>query len=551
MADDTLNQLLAAIGIQNKQVAAQSQTVQDMLAQQQTIQQDAIKQTVIAGESGKAGLQVAELAALKAQEHSSNFAAHLGTNPDSATYIMNDLADKWRESQSESLAAKQSLVDKTSVKFSDNPAKWLINQLTLGDDITAVDAASAKEAQIKGALSFAQQATQSQVATNNAIAATRTAGSVQAKLDEAQAQVNLNVDRQKILNVGQNISGIMNLNQLSMEQIQLLGTANTARKQDEQFKFQKQEFDMRRQEMAMRVKEFSIRLEEKQATTDQMQSLASLTQAGLSALGYKEQAVFPSTKVLALLKSGVPLYKQALEIGMNVASAPAGYPAISDSAGKLASLIEQTGAPLQATDKDIRNLLLSAQHSAKTPAPGKTYDVNKPEQVQAEVDKLIEGETNKMLGNVMAGGKSNIYAPQPLPVVLSANQAIANSNYVRTVLAPQMAAGAMQEFNPDQIIGLTKNAIREGKIKLDATTIKEMTGVFIAATQQNNTVYAYRGKGLQPQQTFNILSETGVFGSMNKYDMTKTTDVGRLLMKSLYQEQWGSSQAITPAGYHD
>jgi hypothetical protein len=554
-ANDPYEQLMQAVGLANQKTAAGSAAVQSILADQQAAQADMVQKAALTGDSqGQTAIMAAaaDTAKIKAQSDSINAATAIGTNPDAASFIMAYEGNAWRESSAAAIQAKNDLQDKLNLKITDNPAQWVLNQLTMGSTIQAADSAQAVADAHKERLMTAQKLTQEAVVTNTALMQTVTQASAESHLKSVQAAIDMNVDRVKIANAGNNIQGIQAMQGLSMQQVSLMNTANQTETAAEQFEMQKKEFNLRQQQFVMQKKQFDAAMEDRTQTKEQEQIFSNYIAKGLSAMGYEQDALTPGPKLLAFYKAGGERYKQALAIGQNL-TASNGYPVISENAGVTARVIATTGAPLKPTDGNIRTLLQTSWAQANDPkfAAMNQYDVNKPEQVMGATSKLATTEATKMLGDVESGGVTNIYAPQGMAQVVNAIPAVAQSNFVQKVLQPQLATGVPQDFRASTILGLAKAAIQNGTIPLNADTIQEIRNTFNAAVIQNENTHAYRGKGLPNQSTYNTNLTTGFMGGLQKYNFNDVKDVSRALNYMLYSDQWAKQQGQGVAGPHD
>lgn len=574
-AQDQANaDILNAVGLGEKQMvqmavksamnnAATAQknsvVVSQLLDQQREVQSRMLADTAAAGDpkTGKtlAQLQFESLQRQKAEQNTSNFAAHVGSNPDDSSYILSDLADQLRTASTESIAATQEVQNKMAIKFLDNPIAWLSAQITMGDSINAADQAELKRTKIQSTIRQVQEDTQQAAVTNNALIKTTNDATMQSELQAAQARVNMAVDNQKLQNIGTNIAGVMNLSTINAQQLSALHTAVGVIQQEQSFNIQKEHFDIQRQILGFQMQEAEARMEDRKATQADMKIMSDTIAAGLSAMGYKQEALQPSTKLLTLYKMGSPIYKDALQTGMNLSAAPkdAGgnpYPAISDNIGSLTMDVVEHRWPMQAGDQAIKKLMQSTYSNAQAPgAMPPTIDRKNRAQVAEYIGSQVTASAKNMMNNVERGGQDNIYAPPSIRGILGDGNSpvakeITNSAWGKAVLGPMLAAGGDSEVNSQRIAAATAQAIKDGKITRTAEDMNGATLFYQLANLTNNVNKSYQGKGLPRQIGYNVQLDTGTFGGLTKYDLTQPKDWNAMLDMMSVQE---ARKTLTPS----
>lgn len=533
--------IMTAVGMTNSKLKESSKAVQDIIAEQKQAQEDELVAKRRQGENSQIVLKAKEIADLNAQQSAQREATALGTNPDESTEIITKLSKQWVAATENAIAKKQDLEDNLSVKFTEHPLTWLGNQFALEGTAQAADAAASKQQLIQNALINSQSLTQSFVVTANALKSTKTAATVQATLEGAQATIDENVAQTKLRNAGINIQGIQALDSISLQQLNALSIGSNVKNQAAQLDIAKQHLKIAQTSMEAAIADRLDRKEIRDADRADNESLAGMVRKGMSIAGFSDAAIqVPTNKVIQMLRmtkddKEAP-YQKYLRMGMM--SDSMNHPVVSENAGQSAALVALNGAPLQPTQESIRNFLkdtwnTTAAGDMSIVGPnGKRYDYN-----NKKVSEVIEAtnikagaEALKQMGNIKAGDNTNIYAPPPLDSVLDL-PAIKNSELYKKVFQPQQAAGGLKEFKPDQLVGLTVQAIRNGTISF-RDGADGLQGMFSAVPAINNRTKNYIGLGLPMQTGYKTAINTSL-ASSRTFDLSTGNDINSILSQEL------------------
>lgn len=539
MATDLLAGLLNAVGLNNQKLQASSDVAQDIQSDQRQAMADQLTDLNTANSNSLIVKQAQVLADQKAEQDTAKFATTLGTNPDSSTEIMTGLAKEWQAATQDAITKRKALQENLDTKFLDHPVDWVYAQLTQESTIKAADAANQRQQGVQTALTFAQNQTQQAAVTANALKQTKTDAAVQAELESTKATLDANTQQVRINNAGINLRGIKELNDITLQQLNNLSTGYSAQTQAAHLGLAYQQFALTKKSTELQMVVTQDALDQKKLDRSDLADLASTVKKGAATLGYTDAAAFPDNKIIQLLNMKDDKYLNFLRVGMN--SGATGYPVISDNAGEAAKLVVQTSAPMRPEQTPIKNLLKDSwtQAAGGTQGIGPDgkkfmYDNTKVDQVTRATQNIALQNARGQMNNIKPGDSSNIYAPPPLPQVFEI-PAIKNSIFGQKVLAPQMAAGGLQEFNVDTIVGLTVKAIKSGDISYnDAVT--GLQGTFNGAVALNNRTKNYVGFGLPPQMGYRTQVPNG-FGWNKKVDLSTQQDVSNLLNSTMSSEQ--------------
>lgn len=540
-ADKDANKaVLQAVVAQNKNLAQNSATVAQINETNNQAGQSTIAATQQAGEDDKIVVAAKQLADMKAQQASLDFATHIGANPDSATYIMNAKADELRQAMADASQKTQDLQSNMSTSFFDNPGKWLTNVFTQGGQIRDADIANARVKQVQSELSGVQQLTQEAVKTNAAIEQTTTAATMAATLDHISQATKIQANTQ-LMQLGQvNIAGLEKLNSMGEAQLNNLRTASAQKSQMIADAQAQQMMALRIESAKREVIQFNQqqddRLADVAATTAYGQKLVS----GAASLGIKDLPITTDPRMAVKLASLMPkemrdsIYQQGVANG----NLPPGTSFISNNPADVAKILATTNAPLTANDAGIKSLYSGTFQQASQGGmfPGSTtnaINTKDLDNVSAAAGLMAKGKALSMQKDVMVGGKDNIYAPNSYEALLKSAPELTKTPFYQNVLKPQLTAGGLKDFDAAQLIGLAASAVNKSTNPADYNaTVNSVAAIFNAQTSLNNNLHSYNTKGLPMQNGFSTALPGAYFGT-NNYDLTKADQVGIAMTKSM------------------
>lgn len=535
MADSLLGDILNTVNQQFKEIEGAKELVQTIQAGRKQAQQQLETAVSNAGISdGRGGrdtaitVQAEEMAALNAQNQTRKAATAMGSNMDDASEILTQLSSEVRSSAVNAIDKAKIVDEKASVGLLDNPIKYIYNQITMDHSIEEANAAKNRFVTADAALTRVQNLTQELPKTAAAIAATRSAATVESKITAVQSAVDANVARIKIENADKDIAGIGQLQAMSAQQIQALGTAYSAKNAAEHLAISKATLKLHQDEADRRTKEWNEKMEKKALDEQETKDLAGYVSNGLAQMGYKELATAPHSKIIQLLKLKDPIYMDALKIGMTAATT--GKPGLSDDPAQVARVIVQHKVPLDPSQEKIKEIYKQAISDAANPAMAVKagVDVSKMDQVTKYAGKLVSEKAAHQHGNIDHRDQSNIYAPPPIEAVV-AIPAVANSNWYKEVLSSQVAG--IKETNPELLIALTSDAVKAKKISYKDAS-QGLHVFFTASAGLNNVTRNYKGLGLPQQTAFNVSLDNS-FGFKTKRNLMNPVDVDTALNTKL------------------
>lgn len=528
--DNGLSDLLAAVGLANKDLVSNSAAAKSILEDQQQASQE--EQNAVQRQADDTGIvtQAKDLAEKNAQAKNLQAATDLGTNPDGAGYVLNTLSQSLRQSALDADAKQSKLEHDLSISFFDHPIDYVAAQINMDKTVAQADAAISHRDSTAHALAELHQNTQSAAVTNNVLKQTVTNATIEADVDSIQAQAAEKKAQLRIQNGGIQVQGLRELGQMDLQQVNNLSIGVTGRNQADDAARADAHLKLAQQNADLALKEYNDKVAEKKATLQDTKDIADTVRTGAAAAGYTNISAIPDRKIISMLNMKDDNFMSFLKAGMK--SQALGRPIVSENAGESAQMIGKNGAPLAATQDTVKKLFVNSWDHAKSPQGGQQgrYDISKPDQVTTAAGRFAVDSATKMAANIDPKDGTNIYAAPPLASVVQA-PSIQNSTWYKKVLAPHMATGELKEFNSEQLGGLTAAAIQSGQISFkDAAD--GFQAMHTVAVRANNATKNFEGFGLPKQSSF-ILKLPTPMGALRSYDMSTPQGVQNYLSTKL------------------
>lgn len=534
MFDDDL---LRAVGLINKDLMDRSSEVKLLQEEQKRLVADRLEATKKQNENTLIVKQAEQLSQQKAAQNTAKFAEALGTNMDASTEIMTQLASEWRAATIDSVNKRKQLAKDLDTKFLDNPIDWVIAQVGMENTIKQAEYASARRTDVGNSLQQAQALTQSVAQTNNAISKVKSDVALTAELEATKSMLDGDLLDQQIKAAGINRQGILDLNNMDAQRLSGLHTQQSMIVQREQLAMARETFGLQKQQLKLSIEEHLDRAKKNQAAEADKALMVETIKYGAGVLGHDLTNV-PASKIELMMKN-LPEVREYLRIGLTSKSID--HPVISDQAGESGKIIIDSNAPLLGIQKPIKDLLVSqfseAARNPQAKVNGKQlgHDITKIDQVVNAATALSVSTAVNMQGEIKLGDGTNIYKPQPLPEIIKASAAARDSALVQKVLAPQVAAGGLQEFQPQQIVSMIKTAIKN-KVITHEEGIAGGLALFQTAVTLNNRTMNYAGFGLPIQEGYKTRMQH-ILGTQEIVNMANAIEFKRFMEKEIFGPQ--------------
>ena len=551
-----LNSLLEAVGLQNEQAATTAATVTGNYEQIKTIGEKRAVNAVAAGESDAIVTEQKMSGELKAQENKRAFATSVGSNMDVSSEIMSSLGLQLRQASIEAIKAKDIVAQKQSVGLFDNPLEYLINQITIGDDINRAEAVQGKADQIAQSLAQINASTQSTAQTQNAIAQTTSAAAVQAgvaSVRQKAAEQAAIIEQQNLL---YNVQGIEKVQALNQQQLSNMFAAKTAINSEKSLENAQATLAITRENHKIALEERRERIEAKKASVQEVEEIGNTINSGRAILGL---APIPAGKAIQLMKIGGELGNSIKDQYAKGAIAEStGIKVISDNPGKAALTIAQSQAPLAPAMKPVKDLLMQSLSAVANGtvkgANGLPVDTKNLQAVTSATNDAVRLQAKNMAGNIKVGDANNIYAPPTYQSLIEAAPAVKDTALFQQVLAPLVTTG-LTDINPTQVLTLTSQAVAKGQLPFN-TAVQDIKTLFSGVAMVNNVTKDYVRVGLPAQNSYNtsvsivnantpnVLSFTTTQNL--KVNMLDTTQINSLLSKQMAAQRINTFASLLP-----
>ena len=555
MTIDT-DDLLKMLAERNVQLKKDSEVVKNIQAEERATQVDTVRLMESARDNSVIVKQGELLREQNAAQNSLKYATAVGTNMNDSTEIMTTLGKELRGSVLNSVQADKRVQSNLNARFLDDPINWVAAQFDLESSVKTAEAASKQSANISQGITKVQASTQQVVQTNLALAQVKTSTEMSAALDKTKEALDITINQQRLASLSMDKQGIAELNNLNQQQLANLHTGVNVKIQNEQINMQRQQFAQQKKMNELAIEDRQMRLQKDQLAEQDKQTMMRVFVDGAAVLG-KDLSGIPANKLEMMMKFN-PESKDYLRVGLNTLST--NHPVISDSAGEAGMIIMNTGAPLAAHQTAMKDWLVSSVQQAASgaiikDAKGKQVmtDRSDPKTVALAANYLAVTGAVAQQSNVKFGDATNIYKAPPLPVVAGL-PAVRDTAFGQKVLAPALASGVLQDFNPEQIKAMVIKAIKDKTITYDEA-VSGGNSVFQGAVSYNNTVMNYKGFGLPNQQGFKAeVSGASSMGFKGIVNLADANEFRRLIDRqlavdaSLQQQQQTLGNAQNPFG---
>jgi hypothetical protein len=347
--------------------------------------------------------------------------------------------------------------------------------------------------------SFTQQAVQ----TNNALGAVKSTVELDATLNRTRDLLDADIGKQRLLSLGMDKRGIAELDSMSQQELINAQTGENIKNDRARMQMAREQFAQQKTMNNLAIEDRMLRLQKDQLAEQDKQTMMKVFVDGAAVLG-KDLSGVPANKLEMMMKFN-PESKDYLRVGLNTLTT--NHPVISDSAGESGMMIMNTSAPLAPHQAALKDWLVSSVQRAaggeiiKSP-DGKQVltDRSDVKGVSSAASYLAVTGAGAQQSNIKFGDATNIYKAPPLPVI-AAIPDIANSAFGQKVLAPALASGVLQDFNPDQIKSMVIKAIKDKTLTYQEAIVGG-NSMFAAVPAHNNRYMNYKGFGLPNQEGY-------------------------------------------------
>lgn len=442
-------------------------------------------------------------------------AAEFGTNREASSYILGQLGSLQIDKAKEIIASAQDIHEKQNVGFSDNPLVWLVNQFSLGRQVSAHNSMVAESEIIGETISKLQAQTVASVQINNSINANTSADIMSlnsqrllagaekeaARAKQDAAKVNMHVASVRLAVSEEQFKNVLSLNraQIDLQQLQL-SQASLALSQAER-------------------KERLEQLKEKHASDTALQE--DLNRA-TATLGYR-------TLTAAQFRNMSGPLRNMIEGAMADPNVMQGR--VAADPVLVTNMATTYNLPLTPAKRDVVNWI---SHQMTAAQSGRAdWQSLKPEQKHAEQLKYVEGSINKDVRNIPDEGSP--FSAPPLASV-GAIPAVAGTTLWKEYISP-LAKNPMVPTSAQELFNITSQAVISGKVPLEIAAA-DLSKIYSAIVSDNWYNRDYNALAMRVAPEFRNTYMTGIkisggFSKTAPVDMASPMQVKNTLLKSI------------------
>ena len=487
-----------------------------------------------------------QAAALSTQAAKLKVANTFGVNMEdqgAQVYKLSQIAQQeWNNKE----ASFQKIKEKQSIGLLDNPIEWILNHLTINDDIDSYNLSeermkSAEEQILKlNSLAQAQNVTQSQIEQSV------TQASAEASVKNAAAKATIEANNATIAGIANNSAAIKQAANADEKLLQLKFNAFNAQKAEEANKLAYAHLALARQEREARI------AKEKQSDENDAYLLGQLNLGSKILKGPGAPDIMVGTpkarEILANMRSGSELGKEYLAYYHAAQDSltidPSGQTRIISPtpSGAIEVLKRIPNTYITEAQKPVIGLLDQARSDIIARAQAHPELYKNKDALYVDIDNRAKELMAEYSKNVTSNPEVNPFALPDLSTVIKANPNVAKLPIVTQVIGPALAS-KYDMSTPDKAFQLVMQGVKEGKISIEQ--IPQLSTLFQAAQGLNYAARGFKSVGLIPDNTVNAritVNSNGVFG---KSKMVDYTDPNKL---SAAANSWIASHADVGIG---
>lgn len=478
----------------------------------------------LAGEKVGAARNAAEAAEVKAttefdevarqEQTRKGIASRMGTDASKAGWVIGKSADTIREADAQLDAIGETIRQKKTVAFLDNPIGWFAAQLTVNDDIENYNHFARLKNRAEETAKTAETMTQTSYITNNALSETATEQYKGAAKILAAHQFNVQAIDAAAQGARWNMEGVIASSNISRERLQVLYSANNAIMQEKQFQNELTRLRLSQAEFGLRQESFALQKEAHLEKNHEDSLIKKYIQDGYFSLTGKQMDATSSAQALILYKSKQPDVMAYFNSGLQssaVTGNTSSKPVISLSPFDASTLVGQGKVTnMSPAMGQVGEQLITWRRAFENPAIQNKYPYDAKDKHSKEVafNKYVE---DQKAGALAAPSADGIFAPFPIEKVARVNKMIGNLPVWKNVLEPAAKTG-VDLNDPNLVFGLLTNGMREGKLSyVDAVDISL---VYAAGLDMNNQTRNFLAFGISPVKTYN--AQISISGTQGK-----------------------------------
>lgn len=442
-------------------------------------------------------------------------------------------------------SALNTIKQKESVGFLDDPLGFIMNKFTINSDIDQYNVAEATESNINNRIQTINQNTQTTAITQNALTQTMTAASADAATRSAAAVSTLEAHKSQQQGLAYNAQGIQAALASTQAGLSAEFQANTAKNTETTIGIAQANLKLAQDNAAMARTEF---LERQQTVADTNAFAASyvdtINKGRQVRMGDAYAPLDPSQSklIVATLKNKGSL-GDSLQADYSIGerSNVAGVNMIGTSPAQTIDIMSKAPVsltPLQQTVKDnilgraVSDLKAAQQPGTQLPAYLRGVNFKDKDAITVALNQRAQELLDTDAKVVKPGDATNPYQISSIGDLAAASPTIANLPTYQAVLKPLVDKGA-SITDPAQVMDLVGKAVAGGLVDHN-TAARDIATMYQMGVKTNLATRNLAGFGLKPTLAYNASVTTdpaALFSKTGVINMTDVNAVSRTLVR--------------------
>ena len=537
----SLSGILDAVARSNLGEASAAAGLQSNAAQAQKLSEaDAMLQTAIGG-SAQIIESAKQLSALGIQNARLKAANAAGTNLKDVGERITGLTQVVHDEYAKREQALAEVSRKKSVTLFDNPVEYILNTLTINQDIEAHNTANQRLANAKGQIADLNALTQTTIQTQNSLDESITTATMDAGNKALAAKANMLANASSVQALVHNSDGIRAALTADRAITQNQFSAFGAQKSEQQAQMALEQLNFQREKF------LQDREARKLAQGSDAEILDKVNKGRVARMGPNADVIVPGSlraaSVLSLLKSNSLAgqeYAQDFMTGERYVTT-GGKRVLATSAANAVEVLDRFPVYMTPSQEPIKDVLKTAYAEALS---GKAVLGKAPLDTKnkAQVEQYINQRVNELLANqaakIVPGDETNPYNIGKLKTLIDSSPALQQSSVVQKLVAPMIAAGTDVD-NPKMLFAAAAAALKAGTISYaEMTTIPQLYQVGVDVRNADRQFEAF---GIASKNTYNVelgLHPGALWGGKQTVNLSDTAEYARAMNKYLASQMF-------------
>lgn len=449
------------------------------------------------------------MATAQAQANSAAAARSLGTDPNGANYILDQVAEQYRTNseRAQKFADKVAFVSDPSNILKD-PLSYFGNALLYDVNVAAQASAERAAERSRNQYIGLNNMTQEFAQTQSAIKQSVTTETARAAGEMAKSEMDFNVMKLRLDAIRTNSDSVVKIAQLQNDGMNIALRARDQELQEANLINARRNAELQTESLRLSIEERSDRVAAKKETLEDQERFLQTVNLGRSLNG--NLPAFPSYKEMQLQASMNPKVKEAMfmQYQQGLMAGETGQATLANNPYDALKYIRATGANISDGRSGVIKMIGETEAEIRKNPKLDFGKMKEPEYAKLVTDGATT-RANNMMSNISTGG-NNIYSA-PGVGVFTQDPEFAKTYISKNILSKQQELG-VEQINFKLIANQLVSDMQKGKI--DYKTVDSELGFMATKVMgYNNSTYRYNETaGLPTMKSVNVaLDDTGSF----------------------------------------